>query len=242
MFRKRSVSLLLALVLVSMLALIPAAQAQDVVLRGYTKGQEYQYLYFGNYFTEKNGKVQPILWRVLATNSGKALLWSEYILDARPYLLNTTADDDRDSIQVEYADSTVCSFLNEEFIYTAFTPEQRDMLIDEGAGLAFILDEEQITNPLYGFKNGWSEADIRRYAFATPYAAENCYVGDYGRSNYWVATYVDNFVRIAHYIGSLGKANCFRFNVGIRVAIWVDIDQLTFTGGQGTIELPYKTE
>ncbi len=238
---KRILSVILTAVLLLALTL-PAATAESVILRSYTKGQGYQYLTFGQYFTAEDGGVEPILWRVLSVSEGKALLWSERVLDASPYLANDTAKDDRAGIAVEYEDSTVREFLTKEFQYSAFTEQQRDALVDEGTGPVFILTQEDLTNTLYGFKNGWSEPDVNRYASATPYAEKATYTGDDGHCNYWVATCSGTSIRLVHYIGSLGEGNCFRTNVGIRVAVWVDTSLLTFDGGKGTIEKPYLAE
>ena len=79
------------------------------------------HVYFGSYPQTIYGKKQRIEWRVLAVEDGKALLISEYILDAKPY----------HSIEREitWQDCTLRKWLNNEFISKAFTAEEQKQIV-----------------------------------------------------------------------------------------------------------------
>lgn len=61
---------------------------------------------------------EPIEWRVLDIQDGKALMISEYLLDARKY----------DSQSNEWENSELRAWLNDEFLNKAFDPEERERL------------------------------------------------------------------------------------------------------------------
>ena len=71
-------TLTLGALLALLLLLLVPAQAE---IQGFAKGQGYQYVYFGEYPYERDGTVQPVLWRVLSVRDSKALLLTEYIID-----------------------------------------------------------------------------------------------------------------------------------------------------------------
>lgn len=208
-------------------------------LRGYSYRDGYQYLYFGNYPYTDGGSSQPILWRVLAVSGGQALLWSEYILDCRPYIYQPYENAELQTCEFIY--SAVYAFLNGQFIYRAFTTAEQNALVGTERGLAFVLNRQELTNSGYGFQASRSVADANRSAVATPYAnAMGCFVDKNGGSNYWVSTLSDVYVGNMHYNGSMGNASAYRDNIGIRVACWVDVSALPLYSGNGTQASPFR--
>ena len=76
------------------------------------------HVYFGSYPQPADGTAQPIEWRVLDIRDGKALMISEYLLDAHKY----------DSQSNEWENNELRAWLNDEFLNNAFAPEEREML------------------------------------------------------------------------------------------------------------------
>lgn len=73
---------------------------------------------FGTYpQTESGTDRTPIEWQVLDVQEGTALLLSKYGLDAQPYNATNT--------RVTWETSTLHSWLNDEFLNRAFTPEEQ---------------------------------------------------------------------------------------------------------------------
>ncbi len=209
-------------------------------LRGYSYQTGYQYVQFGSYAYQRRGGEAPILWRVLTVDGGYALLWSEYIVDCRPYL--EAPYDNAPTKGCAFTDSAVYSFLNGEFVYRAFDDTERGALVGTSRGLAFVLDQSDLTNPGYGFQSNSKSPDPNRSAYATPYAAAcGCFVAkEGGGSNYWVSTVTQGYIVNMHYNGSMGKANVYRTNIGVRVAVWVDVSLCTLSGGDGSLNNPYQ--
>ena len=200
-------------------------------LRGYD-GSSYQYVLLGRYRQEF--AEEPILWRVLAVRSGKALLLSEYILDTRPFDTNSN----------KWIGSDIQSWLNSTFYHNAFSDMEKQAIYeDKELGRILLPSRSELTNPEYGFNKDPSVADEMRSASGSMYAFEN---------NLWVvknSDYTNYFARTApnatnvDLITSTGKfvlATVTRDNVGIRPIITVNIADLPFTNGMGTIEYPYQ--
>lgn len=198
-------------------------------LQGYSKSHGYQHVTFGNYPTTKRGAVQPISWRVLSASSETALLLSDYILDCRPYI--EKAYDDEPDRSCDFRRSDLYSFLNNNFYRTAFSDAERKALCNTSRGRVFVLSLEDFTNTTYGFAPGVDVQDPNREAQATEYAhAMGCYVSKSGGSNYWVGSPNEKWTGNMHYYGSIGRASSFRVNIGIRVAIEVDLNVLGSVG------------
>ncbi len=76
---------------------------------------------FGSYPTTAAGDPMPIEWLVLAQEENRQLLLAKNVLDALPY--NDSYGD-----KVDWATCTLRSWLNGEFLETAFTGEERDRI------------------------------------------------------------------------------------------------------------------
>ena len=73
--------------------------------------------YFGQYPQNQGAAPEPIAWKVLRRESDRILLISKYVLDCKPY--NTTQTD------VTWETCSLRKWLNHEFLYAAFTAEER---------------------------------------------------------------------------------------------------------------------
>ena len=72
---------------------------------------------FGRYPQGAKGEVQPIQWQVLEVKEDRALLLSRYVLDMQPFYSEKGC--------VRWIDSTVCQWLRETFLPTAFSQEEQ---------------------------------------------------------------------------------------------------------------------
>ena len=80
---------------------------------------------FGSYPQEKDGTVKPIEWIVLDVQDGQALLLSKYGLDCQPYEW-----DCGDYDTTNWEDCSVRAWLNDEFLYTAFSDDEQSLIIE----------------------------------------------------------------------------------------------------------------
>lgn len=204
------------------------------VVQGWNDENGYQYLLLGN-FPQDTGIDQPISWRVLGRSERKALLVSEYILYQKPY----------DSYSSNWETSELKDWLNNEFLYDAFNENERTALVEGrlDVGTVFLLSKHELTTKEYGFSAKADKPDTTRAAGPTGLAADQgIWIGDEtGRSSYFTRT-VDGQRAVAQVrsSGTIGTAAVTRDNVGIRPAIWIDLDALGKVYGDGTKEYPFQ--
>ena len=74
-------------------------------------------LFFGSY-PQSTDRPEPIEWRVLEIKDGKALMISEKLLDARRF----------DAVSSDWQSSELRAWLNDTFLSTAFSVEEREKL------------------------------------------------------------------------------------------------------------------
>ena len=141
---------------------------------------EYYTFNFGNYPQGEDGEEQPIEWRVLAVESGKALVISEKLLDCVEYNETRT--------EVTWETCTLRNWLNNDFISKAFSSSQQAKIIT--------VTNQNPNNPEYDTKGGnatqdkifelsideakkYFRDDDDRIAVPTCYAKkQGCYVSD----------------------------------------------------------------
>lgn len=238
--------------LAALLLVLPCAALADSPLRGYVKGEGYQYVSLGAYPYEADGAVAPVLWRVLDTKDDQALLLTEYVMDVSQVIFET----DEKVIKKQtyrridsYAESDLYTHLNTTVLDTLLgdDPLRGALLEEEGGGRLFILTDEQFLRTDYGFVNTrWNEQKSRQ-AVATPYALSRGLYRDRstGTSPYWVATIRSkDGVKLAlvGYNGHLSWGAYTRTNVGLRLSVRLDMAQLRISGGAGTKEDPFLLE
>ena len=239
---------LIALLAMLMLLSIPA-MAEEYDLRGYIKGQGWKFVNLGQYPYEKNGAVAPVLWRVLEIKDDVALLITEYAIDTQQVIFETDQKkiDNYDYRRItRYEESDLMPWLNTVCIETLFGGDPvRNLLIpDETRGELFILNMDELRNPAYGFSaNTWGEQPSRQAA-GTPYAVRTrgLYSDNNGKVSYWAADIKDEEayrLALVGYDGHLSWGGYTRQNVGLRLAIRVDMSDLEVTGGAGTRQKPF---
>lgn len=202
------------------------------VLKGWNSENGYQYVLMGE-FQQDYGDKQPILWRVLYTERNKALLLSEVILDTRPY------DDNSNNWET----SEIREWLNNDFYFSAFSEKEKNAIIQNNTlGNIFLPSKEELTEARFGFNKSIDKKDKNRVAFSSTYALDNSlWTNDeLGSSSYYTRTERKENLYLVCSEGNLLVASVNRDNVGIRPAMWVNIDDLPFSHGDGTIIYPYQ--
>lgn len=231
-----------------LLCLTPLSAQGEATLHGWEKGQGYQYVLFGHYPYEKDGTVQPVLWRILEAQDGQALLLTEYVIDTSQVIFETDPKviENHTFRRINsYAESDLYEWLNTEGLDTLLGDDPaRDALIEEpGGGKLFILNTMQFLNPDYGFSaTRWNE-QRSRWAGGTPYALQRGLYAENGQqSTYWVADLKspDGYMmQLVGYNGHLSYGGYGRTNVGLRLSVRLDMNRMSVSGGEGTKESPF---
>lgn len=237
--------------------------AVPVALRGWSAAEGYQYVCFGRY-EQRRSDDEPILWRVLTVEDGQALLLSEMILDVRPLGDETEAQrkarfaralengkmtqEEIDAWKGEapaWEDSGMRDWLNDDFAWTAFTKAERGALTAAGKlGNVFLLSRAELCDPAFGFTADQAEKDPARVAAGTRFAQDQgLYVQNSQESSYYTRTKdgPTTYMQVRS-TGALGSARYDRDNVGVRPAIWVDIEAAGLSAGAGTPDDPFRGE
>ena len=232
----------------AVLCLLPLTAQGETSLRGWQKGQGYQYVLFGNYPYEKDGTEAPVLWRILEVKDDQALLLTEYVIDTSQVIFETdkTVIEKKTYRRINsYAESDLYVHLNTTVLDTLLGDDPiRDALIEEpGGGKLFILNTMQFLNTEYGFSaTRWNEQKSR-WAGGTPYAIERgLYASNNKQSTYWVADLKspDGYMmQLVGYNGHLSWGGYTRTNVGLRLSVRLDLTRLAVAQGDGTMESPF---
>ena len=227
--------LAVVLVLTAILGSVSLASADTsakTVLTGWD-GNNYQYVLFGDY-ESGSSLSEGILWRVLGTTSERALLMSEYILATRPF-------DEKNS---DWGKSDINKWLNGSFLKTAFASrDDYDALYNNNElGRVFLLSKGDLQNEQYGFSRDENYFDDRRRS-AGIYDAINGQIWEATDDNSSYYTRTSQGKEVLYQIrsnGSIGIARIDRKNVGIRPAIAIILDRVSFSAGDGTIGNPFR--
>lgn len=238
--------------LMAMLCLFPtlAEEKGDEGLRGWDKKEGYVYLTLGTFPQTKEGERLPILWRVLSAEEEKALLLSEYVLEARRIhgdykeYANKPTNKKYPGFDGDYTQTEMAKYLNGDFTAN-FTVGQLFMLSeDEELGLFFLLSGDDLKNKDYGFTSNES-----RKAWGTEYALNNGlykYMANRGsHSPYWTRSQSTSNTQGARCIkskGELGYINVITEDEGMRPACWLDLTKIVIVGGAGTKDDPYELD
>ncbi len=239
-------------VLLTMLLLLTTALAEDA-LRGYDAKNGYVYVTLGQCPQTEEGGTLPILWRVLAVEEDRALLLSEYVLEARPIhsdykeYANKPTNKKKPGFDGDFTQTEMFEYLNGAFLENSFTEQERSALVEtEALGRIFLLSSEDLKNKAYGFTDNES-----RKAWGTPYALvkgespQNLFRYSNsrgGHSPYWTRSQSTSNTQGARCIkskGELGYINVITLNEGMRPACYVDTALLEIIGGEGTKDEPF---
>lgn len=237
--------------LMAMMCLLPCVLAEEIggesPLRGWDKKDGYVYLTLGTFPQTKEGERLPILWRVLSVEDGKALILSEYILEARPLhgdykqYANKPTNKKNPGFNGDYTQTDMAQYLGGEFTANFAESELAALAEDETLGLFFLLSGDDLKNAKYGFTSNES-----RKAWGTEYALNNGlfkYMANRGsHSPYWTRTQSTSNVQAARCIkskGELGYITVTTDDEGMRPACWLRLEQAWIDTGSGTKEDPY---
>ncbi len=209
-------------------------------------------------------KYEPLKWRILTKENGKAFLLCDIAIDSGHY----SYDKNKDIGNNDYTESDIRAWLNDNFYNATFNKTQKTLIqstsIDNSARSTnthdnatrwndgindfacentndkiFLLSNQEITNPDYGFKSNPDEADSARQFKSTDYAkSQGCYrhkrstadEGDYtGNCHYWLRSPSCGGSRFASYIAYDGKLQTKSYTEvaasGIIPALWLDLGE-----------------
>ncbi len=130
----------------SKLQLLPTSILMLLMLSLFSTGCSYQVgdiIEFGSYYQYDLSRKTPIKWRVLDIQDGKALLISEFLLDAHPY--------NKEFKEITWENSSIRHWLNNEFINEAFTQSEQNKI-----NLTYIYNNDNVQ---YGTKGGNNTQD-----------------------------------------------------------------------------------
>jgi hypothetical protein len=185
---------------------------------------------FGNYPQNDQYKKEPIEWRVLAVEGGKALLISKYALDCKRY--NEKEKDEATS----WEECTLRKWLNNDFMNSAFSnTEQSFILLSEvtadknpkcDTNQGFDTDDKifllSVKEAEQYFKN-----DEDRKCNPTKFAFNNGAYQDEGQCWWWLRS-LGNLSLDASLVFNDGSVNCYgrhvlNSSVSVRPALWINL-------------------
>lgn len=234
--------------LMAMMCLIPAlAEETEPTLRGYDKKEGHVYLTLGTFPQTKEGERLPILWRVLSVDGDRALILSEYVLEARRIhgdykeYANKPTNKKYPGFNGDFTKTEMSLYLNGDFTANFANGEISQIAPDETLGLFFLLSGDDLKNAKYGFTSNES-----RKAWGTEYALNNGlfkYMANRGsHSPYWTRTQSTSNTQGARCIkskGEIGYINVITEDEGMRPACWLDLTKIVIPTGTGTKDDPY---
>lgn len=184
---------------------------------------------FGRYEQDKYlpNTWEPINWRVLAVEDGKALLLAERVLDCRPYNTEDTA--------ATWQSCSLRAWLNKEFYSTAFDASEQAAIVtarirneDKTDDTVFLLSYKDITNPAFGFSADCKKTDPVRRAQPTKHAKSRGVwmkvLGAYcGKSYWWLRTpgSTPHHASVVSHAGDVSSYSVTHTTVGVRPALWI---------------------
>ena len=203
---------------------------------------------FGSYEQDNNhfnGK-EPIRWIVVETFNNCIKLVSQYILDARAF--------DTSIWETSWENSEIRKWLNNEFYYTAFSYEERQIMElgkNHNQG-GFYVSDRSDTYDMVWLMNikevvaYFGSGDTNRICYPTAYAKANgVYTGNYGSSWWWTRTPGEDIFH-ATYTGNLGNVDykgnpvCLSSG-GVRPVILVSTTRKTYAETNTFGDFGYST-
>ena len=241
------------LIILLMLLLLPAGVLGEE-MRGFVKGQGYQYVNLGEYPYEADGTVRPVLWRILSIDDGIALLHMENVIDVKQVIFET----DPKVIEKHtfrrissYAESDLFPWINSEMLDNLMgdNPLRGALVSDPELGTLRPLTKEEALTPAYGFSNNpWGEeinAHPDRQGVSTPYArSKGLYVERAnGKSPWWCIAIKNPTDYKFGLVGHNGHISWGAYTntkvAGLRLAVRLDLARVRITGGDGSRNNPF---
>lgn len=216
------------------LACVSATAAPELL--PYDRARGYQYVSFGRYPQGPQGEEAPILWRVLRVEGGQAYLMSQYILDVHRV----------DGDQWHYAGfegSELDVWLKGDFYQQAFNDAERGALQEHPEyGKVSLPGKADLNDKALGFGT-----DKSRRIFGTPWALNARGLYSYsgrGHSPIWLRErsskkHAQLATKSGGQIGFIGVESD---DLGVCPVIWLTLDQVAVTAGDGSLSAPYTLE
>ncbi len=182
--------------------------AQRVTL---SVGQTYTFGRYEQDNNQRNGQ-EGIQWYVLEVQGRRALLLSVKILDAGSFSSRSN----------RWQNSSVRQWLNNAFVYDAFTAKERGCLSSRDGDQVFLLSVDECSQYVSG---GKAKAYVTAYA-----SARGAYTdGSTGYGWWWTRTRdrSDDYVSGVNSKGVVSNFHMEKDSGGVRPAIWVDLDALS---------------
>lgn len=148
-------------------------------------------IWFGNYHqSDQTGGIKdPIKWRVLSVNENDAFLIADQNLEVKRF--------NEENTNVTWENCTLRSWLNKDFINTAFNSKEQDAILStripqeifrggeySAIDKIYLLSLEEIRNTAYGFPSHDHASDTR-VSTNTPYVASKAYMNDSEMGDWW---------------------------------------------------------
>ena len=190
-------------------------------------------------------KVEPIKWRILSEENGKAFLFCDSIIDNQAY------HDDFFEGSNKYIDSTIRKWLNEQFYETAFERYQRKIIlttsVDNSSSTGgynansskatddkiFLLAYTEVCEADYGFTSSTlTEAKTRKKVTSDYTRANGVCMNKateyFGNGNWWLRSpspYDSEFVKSVTIKGTLFENSDFFSDscLGVVPAMWIEL-------------------
>ena len=244
-------TLTMGLLILLLLGILPLASAE---LQSYDKNRGYDYVTLGSYPYTAEGEARPVLWRVLEVEDGRALLLTEYVIDAKQIIFETDPKviEKRTYRRITaFNESDLYEWLNSEGIEILLgdDPLRGALLEEPDRGTLFILTIDEYMNESYGFEKGrWGEAlnaFPKRQGVCTPYAkAQGLYVDHQNKkSPYWcidIKAPTDYRFGLVGFNGHISYGAYTNKKVGgLRLAVRLDLSLIEIESGTGVKNDPF---
>jgi len=217
--------------LLILISLFPFAAPAETVLRGYSEMDGPVWAVFGMYPADESGDAAPVLWRVLSSGDGHALLMSEWILDVQPAHQGDTYQG--------FETSTLSAWLKGEFAQRAFSDEEQAALVHkEGQPDISLPSAATLRDESLGFLRN---AD--RQAVGTSYAvSKGLEVYGKAEASYWIADKAQSMQGAQRRViknGGMGYIRADAGNIGVRPLISLDLSRVIVLSGSGEKDDPF---
>ena len=187
------------------------------------------YVTFGSYEQDNdrtNGS-EPIVWRVLAVEDGRALLVSKKALDCKPY--NTSY------ASVTWKNCTLRSWLNSDFLNSALTSSEKatvqttsvsNSTVDTTSDKAFLLSTDEARSYFASASDRMCAPTA--YAVAQGASQSSSYAVDGAGTCHWWLRSPGDCAGSAAGVGDYGLVNSYGYSVSfslsaVRPALWVNL-------------------
>ncbi|MBR6030048.1 MAG: hypothetical protein IKP40_13265 [Clostridia bacterium] len=240
MNKRRIFSLLLFLVLLLACCSSALGEGADVVSASYNNSSSSvrvgDVVSFGSYrqYNTVQGAPEPIRWLVLDVQGDKALLVSMFVLDCKPYHSRPS--------RITWENCTLRTWLNQDFMNKAFSWSEANAILttyvdnSRAQGYSgFTTDGGNNTYDkifLLSYAEAWRyfRSDNERMTIPTTFAmSQNVYYHDNG-CFYWLRSpgQAQNYAIYVHFTGSRYDRSVQYTNIGVRPAMWVDLNLASF--------------